>query len=84
VQNIERKAARNRKGEEAKRTQGKARERTRGRGKGQGKGAGGRRGVMPYQGEDGPGREVLQGKAQEHRIRAAAGSDRNNFGSHNC
>ena len=62
MQYIERKAARNRRGEEAKRAQGKARGRTRGRR--QGKGAGGRRGVMPYQGEDGPGREVLQGKAQ--------------------
>ena len=80
MQDIGRKAARNRKGEEAKRAQGKARGRTRGRGKGQG----GRRGVMPLQGEDGPGREVLQGKAQKHRIRAAAGSDRNNFAPHNC
>ena len=83
MQGIERKAARNRKGEEAKRTQGKARGRTRGRRQGK-EGAGGRRGVMPLQGEDGPGREVLQGKAQKHRIRAAAGSDRNNFASHNC
>ena len=74
MQDIERKAARNGKGEEAKRAQGKARGRTRGRGKGQGE----------EQGEDGPGREVLQGKAQEHRIRAAAGSDRNNFAPHNC
>ena len=76
MQDIERKAARNRKGEEAKRAQGKAREgqEAGGRGKGQGE----------EQGEDGPGREVLQGKAQKHRIRAAAGSDRNNFVSHNC
>lgn len=82
MQDIGRKAARNRKGEEAKRTQGKARGRIRGRR--QGKGAGGKRGVMPLQGEDGPRREVLQGKAQKHRIRAAAGSDRNNFVSYNC
>ena len=39
---------------------------------------------MPYQDEDGPGREVLQGKAQKHRIRATTVSDRNNFASHNC